>query len=211
MSRIWKSLLMVAPVVLGACGGGGGDSGGAGATAAAAPPVNRLAAYVGNWRSACVDGVIQSSAVSLGAQPDTLSAKMTIHYHWQDKACQRPAIAIHTDTVSTLLSYAGSESAKVQINGEILPALKVDKVRTSTPPGSPTVTGPDMRLTDNSNGGKLWCDGGLSGSGFCLAYPPEVLHESTKVHAIVNGKFVWAENQTEADGSYRGYVMTRQP
>lgn len=106
MSRIWKSLLMVAPVVLSACGGGssGGGGNGNGSTAAPAPPVNRLAAYVGTWRTACFDGWFVSHAISNGPQADTLHVTTSTHYHPRDKTCQLPAVAIQTFTPATLVS-----------------------------------------------------------------------------------------------------------
>jgi hypothetical protein len=165
-----KNLVVMSAIaaMISACGGGGGGGGETGRTPAAesAPPVNKLAAYVGNWSTDCNDHKIGNATIT---SPSNNTIKITSRTDYHTGAdCTGAIIATETDGVDVTGTYTETvDSSIVFTQGAAATLAKVDKFTASFPRHTHSVTGTGVTHVV-VNGQAQWCIDFGGGNQTCI-------------------------------------------
>ncbi|MFC5477960.1 hypothetical protein [Massilia suwonensis] len=164
-----KRLLLIAAVlpVLSSCGGGEGESGTSTAPVSTAP-VAPLAAYLGNWATSCHFHAIDYASISHApGTTDSISITYKTDYH-VNPDCSGAVLGTWTQSASATAVYEGSvDSSIVFIGGSAAVAARVDKVTTSLPSHTWSVTGTGVEHSV-VDGLAQWCITYANGDRSCI-------------------------------------------
>lgn len=166
-------LFLAAAVLLGvsACG--------AGTPPVPARPATPLAAYIGNWATACNFHAIDRARIS--RTPGTAGA-ISIDYktdYYANENCTGGILGTWTQSASATAVHEGTVDAKILfMQGSAAVPAKVDKVRTSLPELDWLLGGTGVVHTA-ANGLAQWCINYANGDVSCIAdagpYPAMVV------------------------------------
>jgi hypothetical protein len=160
-------------LALSACGGGGGDTQNSSATppvsTTPATPATPLAAYIGKWATSCAFHAIDTATITRapGASEAISIAYQTDYYSNAD--CTGAVLGTFTQGASATAVYGGTVDAPAVLTEGAAPVVvQVDKVTTTIPPHTWTVTGTGV-VHRVVNGYAEWCIDYANGDGACIA------------------------------------------
>jgi hypothetical protein len=165
-----KNLFLIAAALLGlsACGAGGGEGISIRTSPVSTAPRTSLAPYIGNWASACYFHAINYATITRAPGTiDSISITYKTAYH-VNADCSGPVLGTWTQSASATAIYEGTVDSGIVFAGSsaAVPA-KVDKVTTSLPPHTWSVTGTGV-VHSVVNGLAQWCIPYATGDVSCV-------------------------------------------
>jgi hypothetical protein len=165
--RKMKNALMISTLfgVIAGCGGGGG-----GDTPVSTAPVvvERLAAYIGSWSSACAGHEIDSSTlVRTPGTTDSINITNKSEYY-AGANCTGTILGTSTDSAIFTAKYVATvNSSVIFTTGSAAVPTTLDQVTASRTQGVQTVSGPGVVRTVK-NGQPQWCIDFGGGNSTCI-------------------------------------------
>jgi hypothetical protein len=175
----------VLSLALSACGGGGGDP-----ATLPAP----LAAYIGTWATSCAFHAIDTATITRAPGTSDAISIMSRTDYYSNADCTGTILGTFTQGASATAVYAGTVDAPVVFTeGAAAVVVQVDKVTTSFPPRTWTVTGPGVVYTA-VDGYAQWCIAYANGDGSCVADPGPLPagQNYTPTHLVRRGNTLYA-------------------
>jgi len=157
------AILIAIGALVSACGGGSNNDG----SPVAQVPANKLAAYAGTWSTDCYNNHDIATATISSPSANTVTIHVQTDYY-AGANCTGAIVATETESADVTATYVDTvDSSIVLTQGAAATPAKVDRVTTSLPQRTRSITGTGVKRVV-VDGQAQWCINYGDGSQTCL-------------------------------------------